>query len=357
MLEWIETWRSLDAPWKSAAIAVGSLLLAWISKVLFTSVLPWFARRTRSNLDDQILLPLRVPVFVSVLAFGLAGSLTVLSENERLHFVVFGLARTISILVWMVGLGRAARVLLEWLQSQKDRLRIVQPRTLPLFEIVAKTVLYGGGLYVLFISWGIDLTAWLASAGIVGVAVGFAAKDSLANLFAGIFILADAPYKIGDYVVLGTGERGYVADIGVRSTRILTRDDIQIIVPNGVIAGSKVVNESAGPHEKERVRVTVPVAYGTDLDRVRACLMEEIGRCDYIVDDPEPRLRLREFGDSGLIFQLMGWIERPALRGRAIDDLLSRVYRRLGEEGIEIPYAKRDLYIKEMPPSDRASNS
>jgi small-conductance mechanosensitive channel len=118
------------------------------------------------------------------------------------------------------------------------------------------------------------MTAWLASAGIVGIAVGFAAKDTLANLFSGVFIMADAPYKIGDYVVLDTGERGEITHIGIRSTRMRTRDDVEVTVPNSIMGNTKIINESGGPYEKYRIRVKVGVAYGSDIDQVEQLLME-----------------------------------------------------------------------------------
>ena len=84
--------------------------------------------------------------------------------------------------------------------------------------------------------------------------------------------MADSPYKEGDYINLDTGERGYVKNIGIRSTRIMTRDDIEITIPNSVIATTKIVNESGGPHEKERVRVDVDIAYGSDLEKAKNIL-------------------------------------------------------------------------------------
>ena len=360
MLKWIQTslehfsiqteWLD-NRIWQAILIVVLSLVLAGISRVLFNRILPLFTRRTRSNLDDQIFGHLQSPVFFTVLLLGLSWSASRLISSPSTLFLLFGITKTLLVLLWVLGIGRSSHVLLQWLQSQQERFQVVRPRTLPLFDILAKTIIYGGGLYFLFLSWDIDLTAWLASAGILGIAIGFAAKDSLSNLFAGIFILADAPYKIGDYVILGQGERGHVVDIGVRSTRIMTRDEIQIIVPNGLIAASKIVNESAGPFERERIRVTIPVAYGVDLQLVRKTLEQSATDCQWILEAPEPRVRLREFGDSGLIFQLMGWIERPALRGRAIDDLLTTIYDRFKSQNIEIPYTKQDIYVKELPAS------
>jgi small-conductance mechanosensitive channel len=197
------------------------------------------------------------------------------------------------------------------------------------------------------LAWNVDVTAWLASAGIVGIAIGFAAKDTLSNLFSGIFILADAPYKIGDFIVLGSGERGRVTDIGIRSTRILTRDDVEIILPNATIASSKIKNESGGPHEKERVRVTVGVAYGSDIDKVRRVLKQVAAVSTYLVVEPEPRVRFREFGPSALTFQLMGWIEEPVLRGRALDELHTQVYKHFKENNIVIAFPQVDVNLKQ----------
>jgi small-conductance mechanosensitive channel len=200
-------------------------------------------------------------------------------------------------------------------------------------------------VYGIMLSWHVDLTAWLASAGILGIAIGFAAKDTLANFFSGVFIVADAPYKIGDFIQLGSGERGMVTDIGIRSTRILTRDDIQITIPNATIANDKIVNETGGPEKMERVRVTVGVAYGSDIDKVREVLLDVAANSKYLLKEPAPRVRFREFLDSSLKFQLLGWIEVPVLRGRALDELNCAVYKAFAANGINIPYPQTDVHV------------
>ena len=196
------------------------------------------------------------------------------------------------------------------------------------------------------LSWDVDVTGWVASAGILSVVIGFGAKDTVANLFAGIFIMADAPYKEGDYINLDTGERGCVKSIGIRSTRIMTRDDIEITIPNSVIANSKIINESGGPHEKERVRLNISVSYNSDIDKVREILYNIAINSEYCYDDPKPRVRFREFGDSGLKFQLLFWIEKPELRGVSIDDISSTIHKKFKEENIEIPYPQHTLHIE-----------
>ncbi len=164
-----------------------------------------------------------------------------------------------------------------------------------------------------------------------------------------MFILADGPYKIGDFVVLDTGERGEVTHIGMRSTRLLTRDDVEITVPNSIMGNTTIVNESGGPHEKFRIRVQVSVAYGADIDEVREALLSVAAREESVCDEPEPRVRFRRFGASGLDFELLCWINEPVLSGRVVDILNSSVYKLFQASGIEIPYAKQDIYVKEMP--------
>ena len=210
---------------------------------------------------------------------------------------------------------------------------------------MGRIVLAGLAAYFVFVIWAIDLTAWLASAGIIGIAIGFAAKDTLGNLFSGIFILIDTPYKVGDYIVLDAGERGQVTQIGIRSTRMLTRDDVEVIIPNSIIGGAKIVNESGGPWPKFRVRVKVGVAYGSDIDLVRSVLEEVAENAEKVCDEPEPRVRFREFGDSSLDFELLCWVEEPAMRGLVLDALNTEIYKRFAAEGITIPFPQRDLHI------------
>ena len=136
----------------------------------------------------------------------------------------------------------------------------------------------------------------------MGLAVGFAAKDSLANLFGGLFVIMDAPYKLGDFINLDSGDRGRVIKIGLRSTRLLTRDDVEITLPNAHIANAKVVNESGGPYEKTRVAISVGVAYGSDVDRVKEVLQEAARSVESVAHDPAAAGALCR--DGGLVVDL-----------------------------------------------------
>jgi small-conductance mechanosensitive channel len=194
------------------------------------------------------------------------------------------------------------------------------------------------GIYFIFLSWNININGVLASAGVLGVVLGLAAKDTVSNFFAGIFLMADAPFKEGDYILLDTGERGYVKKMGLRSTRFMTRDEIEITIPNSVIAASKIVNESGGPGEIERVRITLMVAYDSNLDKVRNLLIDIAKKENNVMVEPEPRVRFREFAESGIRLQLLFWIYKPEIRGRTVDAINTEIYKRFKENQITIPY-------------------
>jgi small-conductance mechanosensitive channel len=284
-----------------------------------------------------------------VIILGLALAVALLPMPETFDYIAFSVLRTLAYVIWSIFLLRVTRAILRFVAQDEQRMAVLRPQTLPLFENLAIILIVVLSVYVIFTAWDIDMTAWLASAGIVGIAVGFAAKDTLSNLFSGVFIIADAPYKVGDYIVLDTGGRGKVVNIGLRSTRILTRDDIEVTIPNSIIGNSMIINQSGGPYEKMRVRLKIGVAYGSDVDHVKKILVETAAAEPLICSSPEPRIRFRQFGASSLDFELLFWVNRPEDSGRALDAMNTAVYKRLNEERIEIPYAKQDLYIKGLP--------
>ncbi len=337
---------------RALVLVVASLLAAKITDAVFFRLLKLWAKKSKTDLDDQLLEILHRPVFVSVVLIGLWLATLQLALPEVYHRTVLRILKTVGLCVWIVFALRVTTLILDALSRMTSKLPKIDIRTLPLFANTAKIVIAGGAVYFLFLSWGVDVGALLMSAGVIGIAVGFAAKDTLANLFAGFFIMADMPYKEGDFIILDSGERGQVTQIGLRSTRLLTRDDIEVIIPNAVIANAKIINESGGPWEKERVRLKVGVAYGSDIDRVKEILMDVAVTLDHICEDPEPRVRFRGFGDSSLDLELMGWIDEPILRGSVLDALYTEVYKRFGDEGIEIPFPQRDVHLRQVPPAN-----
>ena len=348
----IPVWEVVDRiPLVGAlVVALAFFVLAVVVRVVFFRSLKRLAGLSATLIDDRLLQNLGKPVFTTILFIGLtfATNAAMLPIGTS---VIVNLLLSVIVASWMRAILRISDSLLDTLGNH-EHFTLIEARTMPLFDLTTKLLTILIGSYVLLLIWGINPVGWLASAGIVGIAVGFAAKDTLANLFSGFFIVADAPYQIGDYINLDSGERGKVSAIGLRSTRLLTRDDVEITIPNGVIANAKIINESGGPHLKIRTAVSVGVAYGSDVDGVMR-ILEGIG-LDHpqTCAQPAPRARMRGFGASSLDFDLLIWIDHPEQRGMIKHELLMEIYKAFGREEIEIPYSKHDVYIKEMPAPD-----
>jgi MscS family membrane protein len=192
---------------------------------------------------------------------------------------------------------------------------------------------------------GLPTYSLVAGLGIGGLAVALAGREALSNLIGTIMIILDRPFKIGDYVSLSDGERGVVAGVGFRSTRIRTRDDILISIPNSIIANAKMINESA-PDPLSRIRVKVGVAYGSDLKKVEQILLSVAEQHALVVRKPSPEIRFRQFSDSALEFELLCWIDLPEEKGRIIHRLNWDIHEAFKKEGIEIPFPQRDVHIR-----------
>jgi len=353
--DWLQPAWEFLAPYPGL-LTILLIIMAWLGgkllKVVITHSMNKLVAKTSTDADDRLVELLTRPLVLTTVTLALMLAVSAYHLPQGLHDALLSILATVLLLSWLKAGFRAARIMLELLASNHHRFEIVQERTIPVFDMTVKILLFGMGAYVFLLVWGISPTAWLASAGVIGIAVGFAARDTLANLFSGISIVADAPYKIGDYIVLDTGERGKVTNVGMRSTRLLTRDDVEITIPNGVIANAKIINESGGPWVKHRIRVPIGVAYGSDVDEVCNILENTATSHPEVVKQPAPRVRMRAFGNSSLDFELLAWINHPQLRGRIRHDLLMNLYKALNQNGIEIPFPQTDLHLRSMPEKD-----
>jgi MscS family membrane protein len=325
------------------------VLVAKIVDMFMTRFIRRLLKKTKFTLDDQILDIFHRPIFVSILLLGLAVATDRLDFSQTVHYVTLSGLKTVAIFLWAKAAARFLQLIIELVSRDDSRFTLIQHRTLPLFSNLLVILVVALALYFVFLAWNINVTAWIASAGILGLAISFAAKDTLANLFSGVFILTDAPFKLGDFIVLDSGERGEVTHIGIRSTRLLTRDDVEITVPNSIMGNAKITNETGGPYERYRIRVKVGVAYGSDIDKVQSVLMDVAGSQLEVCKAPAPRVRFRAFGDSSLDHELLCWVDKPVLRGRVTHLLNTAVYKRFIKEGIDIPFPQRDVTIKTAP--------
>ena len=325
-------------------IMVAALIAAKVVDVFIERVILALARKSKFQLDDAVLDIFHRPIWISVVLIGALSAVRWVGPRPPFGFLLVGVLKTLLLIVWALALNAVFRRIAEdwidhWRRAGRHGSEIVR-----LGGNVARILVLAGAVFLLLSVWEINITPLLASAGIAGIAIALAAKETLANFFGGVSVFLDQPFRMGDYIVLDSGERGEVVDIGLRSTRILTRDDVQISIPNSIIANTKVINESA-PEPRFRVRIKIGVAYGTDVDKLEEILLELARKHSLVAPQPEPRVRFRAFGDSSLDFELLCWANRPHDKGLLVHELNKAIYKSMAQAGITIPFPQRDVHV------------
>lgn len=201
------------------------------------------------------------------------------------------------------------------------------------------------GFIIVLQTVGIDLSTLTILAGALGIGIGFGLQNITNNLVSGIIILFERPIKVGDRIEVGEVS-GDVVKISMRSTTILTNDNISIIVPNSDFISSTVINWS---HIDRNIRLNIPVSvsYKEEPKKVKKILQEVALENEGVLKEPKPDVLFDEFGDSALIFNLRVWtskyINRP---GVLRSQLYYSIFEKFKEHGIEIPFPQRDIHLK-----------
>ncbi len=323
---------------------VSFILIAKLVDIIIVKIVRRLVTRTKWQLDDTILTIFHKPIFYSILIIGMFISVTYLNPPAQVKYYLKGIFYTLLSVIWGVSISKTFNVILENVARKEIDVTGLKKDIIPLLENVMKVIIVVGVLFVIFSAWKINITPLMASAGIAGAAVAFAAKDTIANFFGGLSIFIDKPYKIGDYVILESGERGEVVNIGIRSSRIKTRDDILITIPNSYMANSKIVNESA-PIQNFRVRLPVGISYESNLEQAEEVLLRIAEGTEHVIKEPSPRVRYRRFGDSAIELELLCWIDRPVNKGRTLHQLIKNIHRGFKSENIVIPFPQRDIHL------------
>lgn len=208
---------------------------------------------------------------------------------------------------------------------------------------------FGSMLGLQFI--GINLSSLAVIAGLLSVGIGFGLQNIASNFISGIILLFERPIKIGDRISVGE-IHGDVHEIKIRSTTILTPDNIAIIVPNSDFISGKVTNWS---YEDPRIRIhlTVGVSYHSNVDLVTEVLLKTARSHPLVLQTPGPEVTFHSFGDSALQFDLQVWVDEPKTGGRVLSDLHYRVHRAFKENGVEMPFPQREIHLKRSSVSDK----
>ena len=318
--------------------------VAVILSLVFGKIIKHLASFTSSNLDNKIIDCLHPAVSWTIIGVSFILSLTELNIQDRSAAIFKMICLSIILISWVLGLRKSARISVEYFTGENNG---VGQDLLLLGHKLFTILIILLGIFLFLEIWQVNLTPLLASAGIAGIAIAMAAKDTLANFFGGISLFLDKTYQVGDYIIIDDNDRGEVVSLGIRSTRILTRDDVLVTVPNNILANSRIINETA-PYPKYRIKIPVGVAYGSDLDQVEEVLLRIAGKNATILTSPKPRVRVRALADSSVNFELLVWVSDPRDRGLKTHEFLKAIHSQFNEEGIGIPFPQIDLHLDKL---------
>lgn len=331
----------------AVAILVGAAIIGWLIVFAIDKGFSRLAHRTRTSFDNALLDAVRGPLFWLIMFIGLQialDQLTFLPMNLResrkdLVFVLY-------VIVGVVFGSRLVTNMMDWYaREMASRTESsFDEQAVPFAKRVLVAVLWIIAFVVVLSHFGIDVSAFVATMGIASLAVALAAKETLSDVISGFVIMADRPFSIGERVeLLQLNTWGDVTDIGLRSTRVRTRDNRMVVVPNSIIGKSLVVNHS-NPSTDFRVQTHVGVAYGTDLDFARRVMVEAVRAQDWVRNDKRIEALFIEYGDAAAVFRVRCWIEHYEETRRIMDKLNSCLYDALNEAKIEMPSPIQTLY-------------
>ncbi|MEI6825453.1 MAG: mechanosensitive ion channel domain-containing protein [Desulfuromonadales bacterium] len=339
---------------KEILMALLILALFWVLSQLVVMILNKWGTRltsfTSSDLDDRVLQ--RVIPYVSRLFIvtGIYLAIRSLPLHEKLVLIVSGIIYIILVVLVCNLIYHALDELMKWyVASQQEGAGAVMSRQMmPVAEKLVSLILMGAALVVVLKHFNYDIFSLVTALGIGSLAIGMAAKDTLAHMISGFTIMLDRPFRIGDRIQLVGGQIGDVADIGLRSTKIRTLDNQLLIIPNSDLCNTMLTN-LAFPDCRVKGRINVGVAYGSDVDQVKALLVATAGEVESVLADPPAEAYFIGFGDSALNMALFFWVAEYSALFAVTDKVNSLIIKRFNEHTIEIPFPTRTVIMEKQP--------
>jgi len=350
-------WRGMEGA--ADLVTAGGILVAFLTAMLLVRLF-WmralrpFVRRTNTELDDLLLLPLRGLALWGLLALGAYESLMSLDlvrsseQAVRIPRNAHAVA-SVALAVWtslrifngIIGLYMSAK-------QESPRAGEIGHHVNLARKAVNVVVLGLGLLFVLRVI-GVDISPLLAGGAIGGLAVALALQDTLSNLFAGLYMTIDKPVSVGDFIKLESGEEGFVEEIGRRSTKVRLWANSLVVIPNSKLSQSVITNYFL-PAQEMSVYVPCGVAYDSDLERVERVTIEVakevMARVEGSSPDWEPVVRWQRFGDFAITFVTVLRVTDFATQYRLKSEFVKALHRRFQQEGIEIRFPIRTVIVR-----------
>ena len=336
-------------------------IILWIGIIVGIYFILEFAlkrltKQTKTELDDIVFGIVRSPILILLVVYAIIRSLRALEAEwwmapwvfellDQVYFIIMFLV----VLYLVYKLFNKVVIYYGHVYAEKTDTE-VDDIIMPVAEKVGAILIVVVGIAILLGYLGIDVTMLAVGSIVISMVIAFALQDTLSNFFSGMYLLTDRPFKVGDLILLESGEVCRVEDIGMRSTRVYnTFEHTLIILPNNKLANDKIVNYTE-PDTQFRISIPVGVAYGSDIDKVIKILFDIANANTRILKEPEkykPSVRFTKFDDSSQNFELVAWIDHVEHRFDVTTDIHKEIDRKFKEEKVEIPFPQRVMWMRD----------
>ncbi len=330
-----------------------SLAAAWL---LYWGLNRLAKRTDASMLTARLVNSIAGPAALLVIIQGFSLALNFFTPLRQQQALIQRINLVLIIILGSHILARMGHVLVSWYaQTVAVRTETTLDDTFtPLVRRLLVLSIYAVGALILLDSIGVSITPMLTGLGLSGLAVALALQPTMANFFAGLQVLTDRVVAVGDFVELESEVRGYVVEVGWRSTRIRSTHENLIVVPNSRLVDSIITNYD-NPHQEVAVIVEAGVSYSSNLAHVEQVALEVtrqvIRELPEAVKNREPWFGFDTFGDSNVNFWIWHYATNYLATFRLKSELIKRLHARFEQEGIEINYPVRKLIYEQTPPT------
>jgi MscS family membrane protein len=327
----------------SVLIFAAFYLLSRLAALLLSRLGARLSALTRGEFDDRIVARVTAPATSLVICAGLYIAFRRLPLPERLHAVVSGVLFIVNVVILST---IAFRVMDEMLNRAGKRIagEEMSRQLMPLVQKLCSIFLFGTALIITMKHFNYDILSLVTALGVGSLAIGLAAKDTMANMVSGFTLMIDRPFRIGDRIQLGA-QTGDVIDIGLRSTKIKGGDNTYLIIPNSELCNTTLINQ-AFPDSRGKGRVNIGIAYGSDVAAAKALLIATAASIPGVLSDPAPEAYFTDFGDSSLKLALFFWTDHYESLFATTDRINCAIATSFQDHGINIPYPTRTVLLE-----------
>ncbi len=326
------------------------LFFSFVAVFILNKIIKFATKKLSLNI--RIAKALRTPLRLFIIIIGVLIAHYYIKPGFKIDgFNLLIFYKIAGLFIVAIALANITKEIFVWYveKIKREKKAVIDDTIFHFLTKVITVLLYLVAILITLSLLGIEIKPVLAGLGIAGLAVALALQDTLSNFFSAIYIVADQPVKIGDFIEISTGERGYVSEIGWRSTRIRTRENNMVIIPNSKLSQSVVTNYNQ-VHNKFRIEIPVGVHYNSDLKKTERITIDVakkvMKKLEPEIKDFEPYIRYEQFGDSSINFKASLMTENVENRSVLIHEFVKALHDAFRKNKVEIPYPQRDVHLK-----------